>query len=51
MDTCVKKKNGALPYSLHITTILNHFRVDVSGEKETRNAIQKDVYGETTMRQ
>uniref|UniRef100_A0A2N9H1R8 Putative plant transposon protein domain-containing protein n=1 Tax=Fagus sylvatica TaxID=28930 RepID=A0A2N9H1R8_FAGSY len=51
MDTCVKKKNGALPYGLHITTILNHFGVDVSGEKETRNVIQKDVYGETTMRQ
>ena len=51
MDTCVKKKNGTLPYGLHITTILNHFGVDVSGEKETRNIIQKDVYGETTMRQ
>ena len=51
MDTCVKKKNGALPYGLHITTILIHFGVDVSGEKETWNVIQKDVYGETTMRQ
>jgi hypothetical protein len=51
MDACVKKKNGILPYGLHITTILNHFGVDVSGEKETRNTIQKDVYGETTMRQ
>jgi hypothetical protein len=51
MDTCVKKKNGALPYGLHITTILNHFRVNVSGEKETRKAIQTDVYGEITMKQ
>jgi hypothetical protein len=34
MDACVKKKNGALPYGLHITTILNHFGVNVSGEKE-----------------
>jgi hypothetical protein len=50
MDTCVKKKNGALPYGLHIITILNHFGIDVSGEKETRKAGQKDVYGETTMR-
>uniref|UniRef100_A0A2N9I7X8 Uncharacterized protein n=1 Tax=Fagus sylvatica TaxID=28930 RepID=A0A2N9I7X8_FAGSY len=37
MDTCVKKKNGALPYGLQITTILNHFGVDLSGEKETRD--------------
>jgi hypothetical protein len=51
MDTCVKKKNGALPYGLHITTILNHFKVNVSGEKETRNAIPTDFYGETTMKQ
>uniref|UniRef100_A0A2N9IEQ0 Uncharacterized protein n=1 Tax=Fagus sylvatica TaxID=28930 RepID=A0A2N9IEQ0_FAGSY len=28
MDTCVKKKNGALPYGLHITIILNHFGVN-----------------------
>jgi hypothetical protein len=35
MDACVKKKNGALPYGLHITTILNYFEVNVSGEKET----------------
>uniref|UniRef100_A0A2N9II70 Putative plant transposon protein domain-containing protein n=1 Tax=Fagus sylvatica TaxID=28930 RepID=A0A2N9II70_FAGSY len=28
METCVKKKNGALPYGLHITTILNHFGDD-----------------------
>uniref|UniRef100_A0A2N9G5I4 Aminotransferase-like plant mobile domain-containing protein n=1 Tax=Fagus sylvatica TaxID=28930 RepID=A0A2N9G5I4_FAGSY len=51
MDTCVKKKNGALPYGLQITTILNHFGVDLSGEKETRDVSHKDVYGETTMRQ
>jgi hypothetical protein len=51
MDTCVKKKNGALTYGLHITTILNHFKVNVSGEKETRNAIPTDFYGETTMKQ
>jgi hypothetical protein len=51
MDTCVKKKNGALPYGLHIITILNHFKVNVSGEKETRNAIPTDFYGETTMKQ
>jgi hypothetical protein len=50
MDTCVKKKNGALPYGLHITTILNHFKVNVSGEKKTRNAIPTDFYGETTMK-
>uniref|UniRef100_A0A2N9FI04 Uncharacterized protein n=1 Tax=Fagus sylvatica TaxID=28930 RepID=A0A2N9FI04_FAGSY len=49
--TCVNKKNGALPYGLHITTILNHFGVDFSGEKETRDVSHKDVYGETTMRQ
>jgi hypothetical protein len=51
MDACVKKKNGALPYGLHITTIFNHFGVNVSGEKETRNAIPTDFYGETTMKQ
>uniref|UniRef100_A0A2N9GBK7 Putative plant transposon protein domain-containing protein n=1 Tax=Fagus sylvatica TaxID=28930 RepID=A0A2N9GBK7_FAGSY len=51
MDTCVKKKNGALPYGLQITTILHHFGVDLSGEKETRDVSHKDVYGETTMRQ
>ena len=51
MDTCVKKKNGALPYGLQITTILNHFGVDLSGEKETQDVSHKDVYGETTMRQ
>jgi hypothetical protein len=51
MDTCVKKKNGVLPYGLHITIILNHSGVNVSDEKETRNAIQTDVYGETTMKQ
>jgi hypothetical protein len=51
MDTCLKKKNGALPYGLHITTILNHFRVNVSGEKKIRKAIQTDVYGEITMKQ
>uniref|UniRef100_A0A2N9IZ88 Uncharacterized protein n=1 Tax=Fagus sylvatica TaxID=28930 RepID=A0A2N9IZ88_FAGSY len=51
IDVCVKKKNDALPYCLHITTILNHFRVNVSGEKETRKAIQTDVYGETTLKQ
>uniref|UniRef100_A0A2N9EYC7 Putative plant transposon protein domain-containing protein n=1 Tax=Fagus sylvatica TaxID=28930 RepID=A0A2N9EYC7_FAGSY len=51
MDTCVKKKNGALPYGLQITTILNHFGVDLSGEKETRDVSHKDVYGETIMRQ
>jgi hypothetical protein len=51
MDACVKKKNDALPYGLHITTILDHFRVNVSGEKETRKAIQMDVYGETTLKQ
>jgi hypothetical protein len=51
MDACVKKKNGVLPYGLHITTIFNHFGVNVSGEKETRNAIPTDFYGETTMKQ
>jgi hypothetical protein len=51
IDTYVKKKNGTLPYGLQITTILNHFRVDLSGEKETQDVSHKDVYGETTMRQ
>ena len=51
MDACVKKKNGALLYGFHTTTILNHFGVNVSGEKETRKAIPIDVYGETTMKQ
>ena len=51
MDTCVKKKNGTLPYGLQITTILDHFGVDFSGEKETRDVTHKDVYGETTMKQ
>jgi hypothetical protein len=51
MDACVKKKNGALLYGFRITTILNHFRVNVSGEKETRKAIPIDVYGETIMKQ
>ena len=51
MDAYVKKKNGALPYGLHIITILDHFRVNVSGEKDTQKAIQMDVYGETTLKQ
>jgi hypothetical protein len=51
MDTCVKKKNGVLSDGLHITTILNHSGVNVSGEKKTRKAIQTDVYGETIMKQ
>ena len=51
MDTCVKKKNGALPYGLHITIILNHFGVNISGEKKIRKAIQTDVYREITMKQ
>jgi hypothetical protein len=51
MDTCVKKKNDALPYGLQITTILHHFGVDLSGEKETRDVNHKDVYGKITMRQ
>ena len=51
METCVNKKNGTLPYGLQITTILNHFGVDLSGEKETRDVTHKDVYGETTMKQ
>uniref|UniRef100_A0A2N9GJV8 Uncharacterized protein n=1 Tax=Fagus sylvatica TaxID=28930 RepID=A0A2N9GJV8_FAGSY len=51
MDTYVKKKNGALPYGLQITTILNHFGVDLSGEKETKDVSHKDVYGKTTMKQ
>ena len=51
MDVCVKKKNGTLPYGLHITTVLNHFGVNVSDEKETWKAIQTDVYRETTLKQ
>jgi hypothetical protein len=51
MDSCVKKKNGALPYGLHITSILEHFEVNVSGERETRKVSPTDVYGVTTMKQ
>ena len=50
MDSCVKKKNGALPYGLHITFILEHFEINLSGERETRKVIPTDVYGVTTMR-
>jgi single-stranded DNA-binding protein len=51
MEICVKKKNSALLYGLHITTILNYAGVNLSGEKETRKAIGTNVYGETTMKQ
>jgi hypothetical protein len=36
---------------LHITSILEHFEINLSGEKETRKVIPTDVYGVTTMRQ
>ena len=51
MDTCVKKKNVALPYGFHITSILEKFDIDLSGEKETRRFLPSDVYGTTTMKQ
>uniref|UniRef100_A0A2N9IZZ8 Aminotransferase-like plant mobile domain-containing protein n=1 Tax=Fagus sylvatica TaxID=28930 RepID=A0A2N9IZZ8_FAGSY len=59
IDTCelmgedppLAPKNSALLYGLHITTILNHAGVNLSGEKETRKAIGTNVYGETTMKQ
>uniref|UniRef100_A0A2N9J9H5 Uncharacterized protein n=1 Tax=Fagus sylvatica TaxID=28930 RepID=A0A2N9J9H5_FAGSY len=51
MDTCVKKKNVALPYGFHITSILEKFDIDLSGEKETRKVLPSDVYGTTTMKQ
>ena len=28
MDSCVKKKNAALPYGLHITSILEKFEIN-----------------------
>uniref|UniRef100_A0A2N9I002 Uncharacterized protein n=1 Tax=Fagus sylvatica TaxID=28930 RepID=A0A2N9I002_FAGSY len=51
MDTCVKKKNAALPYSFHITSILEKFEINLSGERETRKVLPSDVYGTTTMKQ
>ena len=51
MDSCVKKKNATLPYGLHITSILEHFEISLSGERETQNVIPMDVYGVTTMKQ
>jgi hypothetical protein len=50
MDTCVKKKNAALPYGLHITSILEKFEINLSGERETRKVLPLDVYGITTMK-
>uniref|UniRef100_A0A2N9HYS2 Uncharacterized protein n=1 Tax=Fagus sylvatica TaxID=28930 RepID=A0A2N9HYS2_FAGSY len=41
MDACVKKKNDALPYGLHITTILNHFRVNY--ELKDNTWVKKDA--------
>jgi hypothetical protein len=49
--TRVKKKNVALPYGLHITSILEKFEIDLSGEKETRKVLPTNVYGTTTMKQ
>jgi hypothetical protein len=51
MDSCVKKKNVAFPYGLHITSILEKFEINLSGERETRNIIPSDLYGITTMKQ
>jgi hypothetical protein len=51
MDTCVKKKNAALPYGHHITSILEKFDIDLSGEKVTRKVLPSDVYGTTIMKQ
>jgi hypothetical protein len=51
MDSCVKKKNAALPCGLHITSILEHFEINLNGERETRKVIPTDVYGVTIMRQ
>jgi hypothetical protein len=51
MDTCVKKKNAALPYGLNITSILEKFEVNLSGERETQKVLPLDVYGITTMKQ
>uniref|UniRef100_A0A2N9F9P8 Uncharacterized protein n=1 Tax=Fagus sylvatica TaxID=28930 RepID=A0A2N9F9P8_FAGSY len=42
MDACVKKKNGALPYGLHITTILNHFGVNYEFKDNTW--VKKDAH-------
>ena len=51
MDTCVKKKNATLPYGLNITSILEKFEVNLSGERETQKVLPLDVYGITTMKQ
>ena len=51
MDTCVKKTHAALPYGLHINSILEAFNIDLSGEKETRNVLPSDIYGSKTMKQ
>jgi hypothetical protein len=50
-DTCVKKKNAALPYGLHIISILEKFEIKLSGERKTRKVLPSDVYGTTTMKQ
>uniref|UniRef100_A0A2N9FD86 Uncharacterized protein n=1 Tax=Fagus sylvatica TaxID=28930 RepID=A0A2N9FD86_FAGSY len=42
MDSCVKKKNAALPCGLHITSILEHFEINLSGERETRK-VKRDA--------
>jgi hypothetical protein len=41
----------ALPYGLHITSILEKFEINLSGERETRKVLPSDVYGITTMKQ
>jgi hypothetical protein len=51
MDTCVKKKNVALPYGLHITSILEKFEINLSGERETSKVLPSNVYGTTTTKQ
>jgi hypothetical protein len=49
MDTCVEASHYF--YGLHITTILEAFNINLSGEKETRNVIATDIYNSKTMKQ
>uniref|UniRef100_A0A2N9I3W9 Uncharacterized protein n=1 Tax=Fagus sylvatica TaxID=28930 RepID=A0A2N9I3W9_FAGSY len=46
-----KRRIAALPYGLHITSILEKFEINLSGERETRKVLPSDVYGTTTMKQ
>ncbi len=45
------KRRCCSSYGFHITSILEKFDIDLSGEKVTRKVLPSDVYGTTIMKQ